>query len=485
MADQFDVEQAIAAYLAGAFYPAGTPTHDQAALSCGVPVTVARGWPDPEVLDSAVVNSRRALVTVYPGILRDNTRYVRDYVDLPPTVTPLAASVTAAYTGTTVTLSGTVTVGQVIGLSVGPVMAAAQYSYAVRVGDTLTTVAAALAALVGGTSTGASLVVPPPGTVTAISLSNIKSLLPLKQQHQQFRICCWAPTPTVRDALASAVDVAMATLRTLALPDGSYTGPPIQSPGHTSDDGGKDGLYRRDVVFMLDYSTNQVSTLPVMLFGTTTVKPGGTLPPPGSVTTVLPPLTVGAIRWDAWYSADSVNVANVKALAPTQYQYRLPFFATPTGGGNFSAVGTQANMDTEIQAAAQAGLAYWAFLSWPVGAPQRAALNYYLSSAYQSRLGFCMIEQVTNAWFFGPSAELANVINQLGTPGYQTVLDGRPLLYVLDSSDADIAFRYGGRAGLQLAVQYIRAASQAQGTQNPYIVFMSSDPIRAAAFTKA
>ena len=41
------------------------------------------------------------------------------------------------------------------------------------------------------------------------------------------------------------------------------------------------------------------------------------------------PIRVGAIRWDAWYgAADSTGAYVEQALAPAEWRYRLPFFAT-------------------------------------------------------------------------------------------------------------------------------------------------------------
>jgi hypothetical protein len=71
---------------------------------------------------------------------------------------------------------------------------------------------------------------------------------------------------------------------------------------------------------------------------------------------------VGAIRWDAWQDNGSVRAAVEKALAPSQWHYRLPFFARITGLNSVQIDGnSQAIMDQEIDYAAKAGIDYWAF----------------------------------------------------------------------------------------------------------------------------
>lgn len=76
---------------------------------------------------------------------------------------------------------------------------------------------------------------------------------------------------------------------------------------------------------------------------------------------------VGAIRWDAWHGDHGTPGRAVEqALGPVAYHGRLPFFAQVLGDDAVRIDGTpQAVMDAEITYAADAGLAYWAFVTYP------------------------------------------------------------------------------------------------------------------------
>ena len=110
---------------------------------------------------------------------------------------------------------------------------------------------------------------------------------------------------------------------------------------------------------------------------------------------------VGAIRWDAWYSPGSTPTSAVeKSLAPTQYRWRLPFFAkvdaTTDKPVQLPAI-SQSLMDLEIRQAAYAGLDYWAFLGYGSTDPMSSALSYYLASEQRSLIRFCVLRN----WFDG------------------------------------------------------------------------------------
>ena len=83
---------------------------------------------------------------------------------------------------------------------------------------------------------------------------------------QVFRVTCWCPTPQTRDAAAGAIDLAMAPLTFLDLADGSQ-GRVIYA-GTTVFDQSQDALlYRRDLLYSVEYATVLTATQPAMLFG--------------------------------------------------------------------------------------------------------------------------------------------------------------------------------------------------------------------------
>jgi hypothetical protein len=174
---------------------------------------------------------------------------------------------------------------------------------------------------------------------------------------------------------------------------------------------------------------------------------------------------VGAIRWDAW-TGGAVTKQVERTLGPAKYHDRLPWFAKIVGKNEVRIDGSrQTVMDREIAFAADAGLDYWAFLVYPKRSPMSVALAQYLKSPARKRLRFCLILHSTlkvkdALW----PAERDRVVGLLREPGYQTVLDGRPLVYAFIGRD----FPFDRFAAF-------RAAAQKAGL-NPYCVFMGWNP---------
>jgi hypothetical protein len=127
--------------------------------------------------------------------------------------------------------------------------------------------------------------------------------------------------------------------------------------------------------------------------------------------------------------------------------------------------GRQEVMDREIELAADSELDYWAFLTYPESSPMSEALQQYLRSSNRQRIKFCLI--LHNALLVSDEQwpkELERLIVLLKQPGYQTVLDGRPLIYALSSTRFPFA-RFS---------KFLTAAESAG--LNPYSVFMGWDP---------
>lgn len=193
-----------------------------------------------------------------------------------------------------------------------------------------------------------------------------------------------------------------------------------------------------------------------------------------------PPPQIGAIRWDAWYDPGDGNVAKAveKSLGPAQFHYRMPFFGRETGPGSVRINGaSQAVMDEEIGVAAKAGLAYWAFCFYDSANPMNRALRLYLSSARRPEIRFCLISGLESSigYFQKPTEEQLTLMRE---PGYMTVLDGRPLFYILAASDEQIA-RIGGIPKIAEWVQHMRSELQKTGHGNPYFVLSEGNPERA------
>lgn len=258
MADQADVETALVGLVAAALYPSGP----NAASVPGPDCRIYRGWPNAAALDTDL-RAGKVNVTVYPapGSGRVSTRYTQEWVG-----TPGAPSLTTQVAGVSVTFGGSVASGQVAGVAIDGVA----YAYRTQAGDNLALVAANLATLVRANRialvSGATVMVPGAGEVLARVVADAPAQQEVRRQTQAFRVTCWCPTPQIRDAAAGAIDLAMAPLTFLDLADGSQ-GRVIYAGTMVFDQSQDALLYRRDLLYSLEYATVLTATQPTMLFG--------------------------------------------------------------------------------------------------------------------------------------------------------------------------------------------------------------------------
>jgi hypothetical protein len=252
MADIEDVSDALVSLIAGVIYPNGT---GQAAIT-GLPTLIYAGWPQSSQLDADMAGftngkGGRIHVTMFPTATEKNsTRYFTDYQQ-GSAPTP---SISLSVSGQTVTLAGTVSTPQNVGL----IVSNAAYTYAVQAGDTLATVAAALAAqITGATSSGAVITLPATSTVTAARSGTAATVQRLTRTTQRtMQITVWADTPDHRKATAKAIDNALSGTEWLSLADGTG-GRVIYVASHIDDMVQKANLYRRDLMYSVEYSTTQ------------------------------------------------------------------------------------------------------------------------------------------------------------------------------------------------------------------------------------
>lgn len=280
MADIDDVLNALVNLAVGALYPNGT---SQPSVT-GLPTVVYPGWPQSSQLDAdmagfaATPSTGRIHITVYPlPQEKVTTRYSANYS------TPEAPSPTLALTlaGHAVTVSGTVTVPQNVGL----VIDKKPYLYAVQATDTLASIATALAAQITGASAAGPII-----TIPA-SAQNISprvgttgtSLAMTKQQTRSVQMTVWADTPAHRSATAQVIDGALSNTRFLTLPDGT-SGRLVYQSSPWDDMTQKANVYRRDLIYTVDYPTTVSASASQVLTVHETL---GVSLPDGSVTPVL------------------------------------------------------------------------------------------------------------------------------------------------------------------------------------------------------
>ena len=256
MADLSDVGNALVALAAQAVYPNGT---GQASVS-GSAVRLFPGWPNPQQLD-ADLKAGGAQVSVFPRPdERNTTRYSKDWQQLSVN----AQTLTLTIAGQTVTVGGTIPpAGNPHNVTV--LANKVPYVYAVQVSDTLTSIATALAALIavgipGTTSTGAVITLPNSGRINSVRVGITgTSIREIRRQERVFVLSVWADTPTHRDAIAQAVDVALAATQFLTLIDQSAARL-IYKGSMVIDQFQKDKLYRRDLFYTVEYATTQTET---------------------------------------------------------------------------------------------------------------------------------------------------------------------------------------------------------------------------------
>lgn len=251
MADLSDVMSKIADLATTACYPSGTS---------GVSVTTRRiyimqGWPKPQDMDAAMT-SNYAIVNIYA--IQGSTGLAPQVFEKPqiivPAVTGLSASIDNV-TGTIVTLSGTPQLGEYVTLIVDK----RSYSYVYATGNTATSFAAGLVALIIGDyplarSDGSSLTIPGSHSIVARIAAPTTLGRTIHRQTQQIRIVVWANNPTDRDTVSAAIDVFLKQNLKISFADTSEA--LVNYQGTYLDDNLQNtGEYRRDLIFTITYAT--------------------------------------------------------------------------------------------------------------------------------------------------------------------------------------------------------------------------------------
>lgn len=189
---------------------------------------------------------------------------------------------------------------------------------------------------------------------------------------------------------------------------------------------------------------------------------------------------VGAIRWDCWYygkADDEFTSILANNFKPKEFRHRLPFFAKEIGEDSLYINGSsQEVMDKEIRYAKTCGLNYWAFVTYTEKG-LRLGLERYLSSKDREDINFCLIVEQGR---FRPSNAgfTEHIINMIRQPGYQTVLNNRPLLYFGFIDSAAVVKSWGGFRQMKHALDSVRNVIMSSGYGNPYLVIMDFDAVK-------
>lgn len=258
MADASDVANALAAFAAQTLYPNGT---SQPSSPTGNPPCIAyQGWPDPNTLD-VDLPAGKVHVSVFPRPEEKNTsRFPRDPQQLTVNTPTLAATIA----GQQVTIAGSIPAAS--NPTNVSILANGQFAvYAVQTSDTLTSIATALAALAaafipGTTSAGAVITFAAAARIAAARVGvGATQIRELRRQEKLFQVSVWAGTPALRDAVSQVLDVAFAKPEQQFITMTDTFGARLVYHGtRVIDDSEKANLYRRDLLFMIEYATTDV-----------------------------------------------------------------------------------------------------------------------------------------------------------------------------------------------------------------------------------
>ena len=262
MADQSDIETSLVALISGALYPQGT---GEPSIP-GQPCRIYRGWPNAPALDADLA---AGLVTVtvssIDGTARNTTRYPDTWLSDPPLPTLLVSAA-----ANTVTFGGSADVGQLAGIAAD----GKTYVYRTQPNDTPALVAANLAAQARADHfvllSGSTITLEGVADLFARVAADGSAQLEIRRQMQRFRTTIWCSDPSVRDTVATLVDLALASLRFITLADNTQARL-LFAGGSTIDRSENASLYRRDLLYDIEYPTTIVAAQPTMLFGAGTV----------------------------------------------------------------------------------------------------------------------------------------------------------------------------------------------------------------------
>lgn len=249
MADVEDIMAVLASVVTGALYPEGTGSGPVT----GFETHVFPGWPVPSALDTAIA-ALKVQVSVYVDAQEAaTTRYLPEWRELSREVSSLVVVVS----GSTITLSGIPSPGS-IGIRVGRTL---DFMYPVQLNDTLSSAAAGLAALISATvpATSAGPVITVSTTLPMVALASVPGRMAreVARQARDFMISVWAPTPDARRLTGKAIQEKLSGMLSLALGDGSV-GRMTYKRTRVSDEMETAAIYRRDVVFTIEYPTLEI-----------------------------------------------------------------------------------------------------------------------------------------------------------------------------------------------------------------------------------
>lgn len=245
MADMTEVADVLKDLIAAIVYPNGIERPSPS----GVNAKVYQGWPEPANLQ-ADLPIHLAHISVFPGVEKITTRHMPEWQQM----TAPAPTLVTTVAGTTITLSGTVTVPQAVAL----IIDGKDFAYGVQAADTLDSIASALAAEVNAvqpaSAAGPALTIAGAHRIVARVVANGISAKEVAREQRPFTVSIWAGCYDDREPLAKLIGPALAELVRLALPDGTQ-GEVTYGGSRQIDNEQRQGIYRRDITLSIEYPT--------------------------------------------------------------------------------------------------------------------------------------------------------------------------------------------------------------------------------------
>jgi hypothetical protein len=245
MADIIDVQNALQTLCVNAIYPNGTGSPS----IINQDVYIFLGWPIKGSLDQ-LLRSGKVAVSIFPSPIEKPVTY-KFIGQVQNPISPATLTAIANLDAQTVTIGGVPTAAETI-----MVIANDQpYTYTIQGGDTLATIASFIASQIeGATASGPVVTIPSAYRLNSYVNTSGTAVQQTKDQHRHFKITIWSPTPAFRDQVGGAIDANLSAIHRFVLPDNLYANL-TYSGSLVIDNFEIDGLYRRDLDYMVQYST--------------------------------------------------------------------------------------------------------------------------------------------------------------------------------------------------------------------------------------
>jgi hypothetical protein len=168
--------------------------------------------------------------------------------------------------GQSVTISGLVGSNQIVGLLIDGVPLA----YSVNINDTPVGIAANIATAISGGRiailSGSTITIPDAKSLVARIATNAMISQAMRRQRREIQVCCWCPSPLLRDQVSKSVDLVLAASSFIDLADNTkahvhYISTQVYDLSQNA------LLHRRDLCYRFEYTIIDSTTAPVMLFG--------------------------------------------------------------------------------------------------------------------------------------------------------------------------------------------------------------------------